>query len=456
MKKYFRLLSTLFIAALVTASCSPKQGPQAERAPSKKQRISRDSLLTLTQERTFQYFWDGAEPHSGMARERFHMSGNYPQNDKNVVTTGGSGFGIMAIIVGIERHFITEQQGVDRLEKIVDFLEEADRFHGVWPHWIHGQTGKVKPFGTKDNGGDLVETSYLIQGLLTARQYLRQDGGREEALLAAEIDSLWRTVEWDWHTKGGENVLYWHWSPDYGWQMDFPIHGYNECLITYVLAASSPTHGVSAEVYHQGWARGGDITANVKTYGYRLSLKHNGSQKYGGPLFWEHYSFLGLDPHGLKDRYANYWKHNKNHTLINREWCIKNPKGYEGYGKDLWGLTSSYSVSGYAGHSPSNDLGVISPTAALSSFPYTPDYSMDVLQNLYYNYRQKTLGPYGFYDALSPAKNWYPQKYLAIDQGPIVVMIENYRSGLLWDLFMSSPEVQKGLKKLGFQSPYLN
>lgn len=455
MKKLLHLFSFLTIASLLFISCSPRQSPQSDTSESF-EKISDDSLLTLTQKRTFQYFWDGAEPTSGMARERFHVNGVYPQNDKHIVATGGSGFGIMAIIVGIERNFITEQQGVNRLEKIVDYLEDADRFHGVWPHWLNGETGNVKSFSPMDDGGDLVETSYLVQGLITARQYLRKDGGEEETLLAAEIDTLWREVEWDWHTKGSKNVLYWHWSPNHGWDMDFPIEGYNECLITYVMAASSPTHGISAEVYHDGWARDGEINVNVNTYGYQLSLSHNGSKKYGGPLFWSHYSYLGLDPRGLKDHYVDYWQHNKNHTLINREWSIRNPNDYEGYSENLWGLTSSYSITGYAGHKPGDDLGVISPTAALSSFPYTPEYSMDVLKNLYYNYGEKTFGPFGFYDAMSVEEDWYPQKYLAIDQGPIVVMIENYRTGLLWNLFMSAQEVQKGLKKLGFESPHLN
>ncbi|SMO63514.1 glucoamylase family protein [Fodinibius sediminis] len=458
MKKVFRIITLVLFASFATIGCrvsertvSTPQGAQDEVA-----RISEDSLLTLVQERTLQYFWDGAEPNSGMARERYHMNGVYPQNDKHIVTSGGSGFGIMAIIVGMERDFITDQQGIDRLERIVDFLEEADRFHGAWPHWINGETGEVKPFGRKDNGGDLVETSFLVQGLLTARQYLRADNDGDARILAAEIDTLWREVEWDWYTRGGEDVLYWHWSPTYSWEMDFPLEGYNETLITYVLAASSPTHDISAEPYHQGWARSGDINANVTTYGYELTLTHNGAREYGGPLFWAHYSYLGLDPRGLQDRYADYWEHNKNHTLINRRWCISNPGNYEGYGEDLWGLTASYSVNGYAAHRPTEDLGVISPTAALSSFPYTPEYSMEVLKNLYYNYNDETLGPYGFYDAMSVEENWYPRKYLAIDQGPIVAMIENHRSGLLWDLFMSAPEVQKGLKKLGFQSPHLD
>src|SRR5690625_4078880 len=453
-KKFIYFLSILVITLLVGTSCRvTEQAAPAEQA--QVTQISEDSLLTLTQARTFQYFWDGAEPNSGMARERYHMNGVYPQNDKHIVTTGGSGFGIMAIIVGMERGFITDQQGVDRLDQIVGFLKEADRFHGVWPHWLNGETGEVKPFSTMDDGGDLVETSFLVQGLLTARQYLRQDGGQEEALVAARIDTLWRQVEWDWYTKGGQDVLYWHWSPEYDWQMDFPLEGYNETLLTYVMAASSPTHTISADAYHEGWARGGDIRADVNTYDYHLSLSHNGAQQYGGPLFWAHYSYLGLDPRGLKDRYADYWEENRNHTLINRQWSIENPNDYEGYGEDLWGLTASYSVNGYAAHRPGEDLGVITPTAALSSFPYTPEYSMDVLKNFYYNFSDRILGPYGFYDAFSPEEDWYPQKYLAIDQGPIVVMIENHRTGLLWDLFMSSPEIQKGLKKLGFESPHL-
>lgn len=456
MEKFVACFSIVILATLVAISCSEQSSKTHNSEPSESERISEDSLLTLTQERTFQYFWDGAEPNSGMARERYHMDGNYPQDDKHIVTTGGSGFGIMAIIVGIERNFITEQEGLERLETIVNFLEDADRFHGVWPHWLNGETGEVKPFSTKDDGGDLVETSFLVQGLITARQYLRQQGGTQEQKLANKIDELWRGVEWDWHTKGGEDVLYWHWSPNYGWEMDFPLEGYNECLITYVMAASSPTHSISADAYHEGWARGGGINADETTYGYNLSLSHNGAQKYGGPLFWAHYSYLGLDPRGLKDRYTDYWEHNKNHTLINREWSVRNPNNYKGYGEDLWGLTASYSVSGYAGHKPDEDPGVISPTAALSSFPYTPEYSMDVLENLYYNYGSETFGPYGFYDALSIEEDWYPQKYLAIDQGPIVVMIENHRSGLLWDLFMSAPEVKNGLEKLGFHSPHLD
>lgn len=437
----------LCLAGVIVLSCSAPKPVETTSAGT----IGDDSLLTLVESRTFQYFWDGAEPTSGAARERFHVDNDYPDNDKNIVTSGGSGFGVMALLVGMERNFITRQQGLERLTKIVNFLEGADRFHGAWPHWMNGETGKVKPFGQKDDGGDLVETAYLLQGLLCVRQYFRE-GSEEEKALAARIDKLWKDVEFDWYRKGNQNVLYWHWSPKYKWEMNFPVEGYNECLIMYVLAAASPTHGVPAEVYHEGWARKGDIRndSSHRQYGFHLDLKHNGAQQFGGPLFWSHYSFLGLDPRKLKDRYADYWTHNKNHTLINYTYCVENPKHFKGYGEDCWGLTASYSVRFYAAHSPAEDLGVISPTAAISSIPYTPEQSMKALRHFYFDLGDKYFGPYGFYDAFSIDANWYKPWYLAIDQGPEIVMIENYRSALLWNLFMSCPEVKAGLDKLGF------
>lgn len=415
--------------------------------------IDDDSLLTLVQYQTFQYFWDNAEPVSGLARERTHLDGEYPQNDKNVVTIGGSGFGLMAILVGVERGFITREEGFQRLQKIVNFLDTADRFHGAWPHWLYGETGKVKPFSKKDDGGDLVETAFLVQGLLTVREYFK-NGNEQEKALAEKIDDLWRGVEWDWYTKGGEDVLYWHWSPDYGWDMNFPVGGYNEALIMYILAAASPTHPIKAEVYHKGWARNDSITQDTTYLGYETVLDHyETNDDPVGPLFWAHYSYLGLDPNGLKDQYADYWKLNQNHALIHYKYCVENPKNYEGYGENCWGLTSSYSMNGYAGHQPTHDLGVISPTAALSSFPYTPEESMSFLKFLYFE-ADSLVGEYGPFDAFSFEYDWYVPRYLAIDQGPIPVMIENYRTGLLWNLFMGAPEVKEGLEKLGFESKH--
>ena len=408
-----------------------------------------DQLLDTIQYQTFNYFWDGAEPNSGLARERLHMDDVYPTSPKNTVTTGGSGFGLMAILVGVERGFISRQDALNRYLKIADFLEKADRFHGAWPHWMNGETGKVVPFSKMDDGGDLVETAFLVQGLLTVAEYFK-NGNEQEKELVSKIEKLWKGVEWDWYTKNGQDVLYWHWSPEYQWKKNFPVGGYNECLIMYILAASSPTHPIAKSVYEKGWARNGAIVSKDSMYGEPLILDYyEHSDDPVGPLFWAHYSYLGLNPHGLKDQYADYWKLVQNQAKIHYKYAVDNPKHFKGYGDSLWGLTSSYSIKGYEGHRPGNDLGVISPTAALSSFPYTPKESMQMLKYLYTK-QDSLIGKYGPYDAFSLQDHWYLPRYLAIDQGPIPVMIENYRTGLLWNLFMKNEDVKNGLKKLGF------
>ena len=452
MKK--NLLSiALFVLMVTTIGCKSIKNTAIQNKGSIA--VEDTALFRKVQQQTFQYFWDGAEPVSGLARERFHTDNIYPQNDKNIVTSGGAGFGVMAILVGIERNFVTRDAGRRQLEKIIRFLETADRFHGAWPHWWNGETGKVKPFSKFDDGGDLVETSFMLQGLLCVRQYFK-DGNAEEKLLAKRIDKLWRETEFDFY-RNGKNVLYWHWSPNVGWKMNFAVRGYNECLIMYILAASSPTHGVPAEVYHEGWAENGKIKSSSSYGGYTLNMRYQGDPPQGGPLFWAHYSYLGLDPRGLKDQYVNYWNENKSLSMINYQWCVDNPKKFRGYGPDNWGLTASYSTQFYVAHAPNeeNDKGVITPTAALSSFPYTPTQSMAAMKHWYTDMKDKIWGPYGFYDAFSEQENWFPKKYLAIDQGPIVVMMENHRTGLLWNLFMSCPEIKDGLKKLGFESPHL-
>lgn len=405
--------------------------------------LSDSALLDLVEHQTFRYFWDYAHPVSGLARERSNQTFAYGDE---VVTTGGSGFGIMAIIVATERGWITRDSAVARMNKIVHFLWKADSYHGIFPHWMNGVTGKTIPFSRKDDGGDLVETSYMFQGLLCARQYFNRDNDRERTI-RDYISWMWDQAEWSWHTRGGLDLLYWHWSPNNGWAMNFELRGYNEALITYVLAASSPRYAISPDVYHRCWAQSDHFRNGKEYFGFRLPLGFD----YGGPLFFTQYSFLGLDPHGLKDEYADYWTQNQNQTLINYTYCTKNPGHFKGYGPDSWGLTASDTYDGYDAHSPTNDDGTISPTAALASFPYTPRYSMAALRYFYDDLGDKIWGQYGFVDAFNESRNWYAQSYLAIDEGPIVVMIENYRSGLLWRLFMSCPEVKQGLSRLGFQ-----
>ncbi len=442
MRKIVALL--LFTGACLISEAQQKQPGKPIQRPVN---VTDDALLDLVQKQTFRYFWDFAHPVSGMARERSNSNFGYGHE---TVTSGGTGFGIMSVIVATERKWISRDTAAKFLLKMVNFLLKADSYHGVFPHWLNGETGKTIPFSRKDDGADLVETSYLFQGLLCARQYFNADNRTEEEL-RNRIGWLWEGIEWNWFTKGGEEVLYWHWSPNNGWAMNFPIRGFNECLIVYVLAASGERYPVSKDVYHRGWAESNFFKNGKTFYNYTLPLGFD----YGGPLFFSHYSFLGLDPRGLKDRYADYWEQNRNHTLINHAYCIDNPKKFKGYGEDCWGLTASDTYNGYNAFSPTNDEGTITPTAALSAFPYTPEFSMKALKHFYNDLGDKIWSEYGFVDAFNETQNWYAGSHLAIDQGPIIVMIENHRSGLLWKLFMSCPEIKSGLTKLGFESPWL-
>lgn len=401
--------------------------------------MSDDELLDMVQAYTFRYFWDFAHPVSGLARER--------NTSPNTVTMGGSGFGVMAILVGIERGFISREQGLERLLLMTNFLAQADRFHGAFPHWMNGNTGATIPFSAQDNGGDLVETAFLVQGLLAARSYFDQEDA-SEALLRESITEIWEAVEWDWYRQNNQNVLSWHWSPNFGFSINLPLRGWNETMIVYLLGIASPTHPIPASLYHSGWA-GGNYTNGFSYFGIPLPL---GTQ-LGGPLFFAHYSYMGFDPRGKRDLYANYELQNRNQTLINRAYCINNSGGYLGYSPVSWGLTASDDpLVGYLAHepSPSRDNGTLAPTAALSSMPYTPSESMAVLKHFYRSLGQRLWGPMGFYDAFNETQDWYATSYLAIDQGPIINMIENHRTALLWDHFMATPEIAGALDAIGF------
>ena len=403
-----------------------------------------NALLDTVQRQTLSYFWDFAHPANAMARERSNPVPGYDYLD--TVTSGGTGFGIMALLVGAARGFLRRSDVIDRLMCIVAFLGRAESFHGVFPHFIRGSTGAAIPFSERDDGADLVETSFLIAGLLCARQYFSENARPEQALRDA-INNLWLAVDWRWHLRDGD-ALYWHWSPHHGWDMRHPIRGWNECLITYVLAASSPTHPMPAEAYHRGWAGGAHFHDGQSYYGLELPL----GPPYGGPLFFSHYSFLGLDPRRLHDRYADYWRQNCAHTLINRAHCVANPDGFSGYGADCWGLTACDGDAGYGAFCPLNDRGVIAPTAALSAMPYTPAESMTALRHFYEDLGAEIWGRYGFADSFNRSRNWVAAGNLAIDQGPIVVMIENFRTALLWDLFMTCDEITSGLRRLEFST----
>jgi hypothetical protein len=424
--------------------------PAARKRPTRSKppaALSDEALLDLVQRQTIGYFWDGAHPVSGLALDRVRLSATQADDRVGI---GGCGFGFMAIIVAVERGWIKREAAIERLGAMLGWLGEATCYHGLFPHYMDGRTGATMTFGRKDDGADLVESSYLFQGLLCTRQYFDGDNAAEKDL-RDHITWLWRDAEWNWHTRDGRNVLTWHWSPNNGWSLDAEIRGWNECLVAYVLAAASPTFPIEPIAYHKGWAQARAFDNRRRYYDIELPL----GPDFGGPLFFSQYSFCGIDPRGLEDQYADYWRQNVHHTLINYEHCVRNPHGYKGYGPSCWGLSASDDPTGYVAHAPDRDTGVISPTAALSSFPYAPGHAMRALRYFHEIVGAKIWGRYGFTDAFSQSANWYAETYLAIDQGPIVAMIENHRTGLLWKLFMSDPDVRVGMKKLGFRSPHL-
>jgi len=426
----------------IEKQADPVLGERSLRS-SARRRLGDEALLDKVQRETLRYFWEFGHPVSGMARERSGGTSDYDVLE--TVTTGGTGFGIMAMIAGAERGFLEAAQVRKRIVLISDFLAASPRFRGAFPHWMNGATGKSFAFSERDDGGDIVETAFLMMGLLTARQWLRHD----DPAAAQRIDALWRAVEWGNFCPDPARFM-WHWSPKDDWANDLPVTGRHEGLIAYVLAAASPTHPIDVAAYEKGW-KGRPTFENGKSwYGHRLPL----GPDLGGPLFFAHYSFLGLDPAGLADRHADYFEQNRAHVLINRAHCIANPNGHAGYGP-AWGLTACDGDKGYDAFSPMNDKGVIAPTAALSSMPYAPAECMAALRHYDEELGDRLWGDYGLRDAFNEGAGWVAGSHLAIDQGPIVCMIENYRSGLLWRLFMSAPEIASGLQRLGFQSPHL-
>jgi len=426
-------------------------------AHARTRKLTDAELLDMVEAACFRYYWDAGHPVAGLAPEIL-------PGDENLLALGGNGFGVMALIVATERKFVTRDQATERLLKIVHFLSRAERFHGAWPHFLNGDNGRVIPyFGKYDDGGDLVETAFMIQGLLAARQYFDRDVPAERELRET-ITRLWRGVEWDWYRKTPDSdVLYWHWSPDHGFYISHPLIGWNETMIVYLLAIASPTHPVPASLYHTGWAGAsprnilyrhgwsrttqGDHYTNGNTY---YGIKLDVGEGSGADLFFTHFSFMGFDPRGIRDRYTNYFENNRAIARIAHAYCVANPLHFVGYGADCWGLSAGVN-SGGGRALPRDDNGTINIMASLSSMPYTPDESLAALKHFYRDLGAKVWGIYGFYDGFNQTQNWFEPVYMALNQAPITVMIENHRTGLVWKNFMASPKIKPALDAIGFK-----
>ena len=407
--------------------------------------LDTNQLLTEVQEAGFRYFYDYAQPVSGLSRIGTRAN-------PDVCSSGDTGFGMFNLVVGIDRGFITRPQGISRALKILTFLTgKADRFHGAFSHLIDGSAGKALPFGHDDDGADIVETAFLMQGVLLWREYF-SGTGPDEVEIRKLSDGLWRAVEWDWFAtrENGQSFMRWHWSPDHGWLENDKITGFNECQIVYLLALASPTHAVQPQVYWQGWQTALYATHRMQ-FGIPLEL---GPHDFGPPLFWIQFSYLGLDPHSVRFDGKTYFEHFNDICRIEMLYGQSRSNHFEGYGS-FWGWTAGYGPDNYKEYLPGGiDDGTINPSAAISSMPYVPDASRALLFELYANHGSQCWGPFGFYDSFNLSRNWFARDYLGNDVGPLAPMIENYRTGLCWKIFMNAPEIRNALKMLNSRTEH--
>ena len=398
--------------------------------------MEESDLVEEIQRASFRYFRDYRHPVSGLPREGI---GGWNRNMCSVAATGMMFFNIA---VGIENEWITRGEGLAQLHQSLQFLtEKAERFHGVFPHWLHGATGETIPFSDKDDGADLVETSFLIAGALFVREYLSEDPSDVAAEIRAMAQQLWEDVEWSWFVKDrsdGRRPLLWHWSPKHGFGLDLEVVGFNECQITYLLALASPTFPIQPISYFHGWIHPGYGHAR-DALGIPLEL---GRERYGPPAFFMHYSYLGIPPSVFHYGTKNYFEHFEDFCRVQVLWAEQQvpERGV------LWGASASMNPAGYGVQEPGKDHGTITPTAYLASWPYAPDAARACLEQMYRDHARSFWGPFGFRDAMSPARNWYSQHYIAINVGPIAPMIENYKTGLGWNTLMRAPEIQRAIE----------
>lgn len=406
--------------------------------------FEREGFLTEVQEAGFRYYFDYANLGSNLPQEGIKPVDSWGPNMVSAVSTGMYFFNIA---VGIEREFITREEGVAHVTKALKFLsEKTERIYGAFPHWIDGYTGEVIPFSDTDNGADMVETAIIAKGLIFAREFF--DGDDPQEKMIREIsDRLWREIEWDKFIKepGVENVMIWHWSPDHGFS-DLPIVGFNESEIAYLLGIGSPTFPIDPTCYWEGWVgKNADYFNPRIVEGLEGPIKLQLTHDYGIPMFVMHYSYLGLDPRKLPLPEGNLFEEFEQLTLANHDYCRMNSHRYKGYDR-YWGLTASLDPDGYRAHHPiHDDNGTISPTGAISSIAYQPEKVILMMEEMYLKEGGKLWGPFGFYDAFNPTRDWVATAYIGIDVGPIAPMIENHRSGKLWEVFMKAPEINKAI-----------
>ncbi|MDM7914397.1 MAG: glucoamylase family protein, partial [Candidatus Eisenbacteria bacterium] len=417
------------------ANGSPANGSLANGA------LTNEALLDTLQRTAFDFFWNEANPANGLIKDR-----STPGSACSIASVG---FGLSAILIGIDHGWITRDEGRARILTTLETFWNGPQ--GTAPDGMIGYKGLFYHFldmntatRTWDCELSTIDSALLFAGILDAREYFTTDDP-VDVQVRTLADSLYYRADWNFFRNGNPGILM-GWRPGTGFAGFGQWVGYNEAMILYILAIGSPTHPVPAS----SW--------NTWTSGYHWQTQYGYTYVIFPPLFGHQYSHCWIDFRYIQDahmrgRGITYFENSRRATLAQRNYCIANPFGHIGYGANLWGITACDGPDGYAAHGappPQNDDGTIAPTAPAGSIPFTPDESLAVLQNLYDNYRAMLWGPYGFRDAFNLDRGWWDTDYIGIDQGPIVLMIENYRTGAVWERIERNGDVQWGLHLAGF------
>lgn len=424
--------------------------------------------LDELQRRTFLYFWELAD------EENLQIPDRAPS--RTFSSIAATGFGLTAYLVGVERAFISREQAAERVLNTLKILEALPQ--GAAGFDVSGYKGFFYHFLTLDNATryksaelSTIDSALLMAGILSVMTYFDRENDREKSIRQL-ADLLYRRVEWDWALNDNMRLSM-GWRPEKGF-ISSDWRGYNEAMILLILALGSPTHPIPSECWNK-WCE----TYQGTEYGEMEYL-------HFAPLFGHQYSHIFIDFRGIRDaamlsRGLDYFENSRRATLANRAYCIENPRNFEGYSETLWGLTAcdgpgyeirefkarkvqfhGYSARG-AWDEHAVDDGTIAPTAAGGSIPFAPEVCIPALQYMWNGYHRRLVGKYGFKDAFNLSytfgkgneEGWFDGDYLGIDQGPIVLQIENYRSAFIWDIMKKNPYILRGLKRAGFSGGWL-
>lgn len=430
MKKNFKSIALFLLISALFSNCvfAARTDYYSELEKKKSSEMTTDQFLDLVEYKAFLYFWNEANPQNGLVKDR---AKNFQQDlNKSGASVAAVGFGLSAVCVAQKRGWITYKEARDRvLNTLLYFRDKIYNNHGFFYHFVDMNTGERAGINELSS----IDTTLFLAGALFAGEYF----GGDIKKIANEI---YERVDWQWMMAGG-STLNMGWYPESGF-LDAWWNNYCEDLILYLLAIGSPTHPIPASIWD-------NVSRKAERYAGYTSIEC-------GPLFTHQYSHVWVDFRGIHDAYADYFENSVYATLANRAYCVDEfSKKFRTYSENVWGLTAGDGPDGYKAYGGSprwfeKPDGTVLPTAPAGSIVFTPELSIAALKYMYDNYKDRIWGKYGFSDSFNLDRNWVASDALGIDEGPIVLMIENYRSGMVWKYFMRNKCIKDAMKAVGF------